>query len=96
MKDMLKTMLASNEEPALTEVEIDSIVERAGTNLNLGCAIGWEIKAAKAASMISFSADGATYNRNEFIANAERMALMYRKRLNTTIRVGDVVNDISQ
>lgn len=88
MKNALKTLVASEEIPALSEMEIDSILERAGSNLNLGCAMAWEIKAAKAASMISFSADGASFNRAEYIANAERMANMYRKRLNTTIRFG--------
>lgn len=88
MKNTLKTLVASEETPALTEVEIDSIMERAGSNLNLACAMGWEIKAAKAGSMISFSADGASFDRDQYIVNAERMATMYRKRLNTTIRLG--------
>lgn len=88
MKDTLKSMISASDVPSLSEAEIDSIIDRCGSNLNLACAVGWELKAAKAASMISFTADGATFNRKEYIDNAQRMSDMYRKRLNTTIRFG--------
>lgn len=46
-------------------------------NLRAAAREGWRWKAAKAARMHTFSADGATYNRAEIIANCETMIRLY-------------------
>lgn len=49
-------------------------------NLDAGAAMGWRLKAGKAANRMSFTADGATYNRREVIANCLRMGDLYARR----------------
>lgn len=46
-------------------------------NLKAAAREGWRWKAAKAARMHTFSADGASYNRAEIIANCETMIRLY-------------------
>lgn len=49
--------------------------------LNQAAAQGWRLKAGKAASDVSFGADGATYNRKEAIENCRAMAKDYEARI---------------
>lgn len=56
-------------------------------DLNHAAAEGWAMKAGKAASMISFTADGARFDRNQYIANCRTMIDHYRARIAVTLRV---------
>jgi hypothetical protein len=61
-------------------------------DVNRACYEGWGLKAAKAASMIGFTSDGATFQRQQYIENCERMqrrfaqaqSVVIRKRYNKT------------
>jgi hypothetical protein len=55
-------------------------------NLDYAAYLGWGLKAAKAASRISFSSEGASFQRNQFIANCFAMQKMYAARLNFSVR----------
>lgn len=48
-------------------------------DLNLSAAEGWRWKAAKAATLTGFTADGATFHEEQIIANCERMVARYAK-----------------
>lgn len=50
-------------------------------DLHRGAAEGWRWKAAKAASRFQFSADGASFNRQQVIEHCERMSAQYRRRI---------------
>lgn len=50
-------------------------------DLNGAAAEAWRIKAGKAASDASFSADGASYARKEVIENCRQMARDYEARI---------------
>ncbi len=49
-------------------------------DLNRAACEGWKWKAAKVAGNFTFSADGATFNRSEILANCERMIAQYSRR----------------
>lgn len=55
-------------------------------NLNYAAYQAWGLKAAKAASRISFSSEGASFQRNQYIANCFAMQKMYGARLNYSVR----------
>lgn len=46
-------------------------------DLNRAAYEGWSLKAAKAASMISYTSDGARYDRDQYIRNCEAMQRRY-------------------
>jgi hypothetical protein len=54
-------------------------------DLNAAAADGWRLKAAEAASRISFSADGASYQRDAFFKHCLQMADHYAGRAGTVI-----------
>lgn len=93
----LERMIAWEETPALSSVDVDLLLamsqrrDEAGRaygdagweptyNLNVGAAEGWRWKAARAASMVTFSADGTSMNKGDIIANCEKMAAKYMGR----------------
>lgn len=55
-------------------------------DLNRGAYEGWKLKAAKAATMISFTADGARFDRDQYIANCEYMQRKYAQQQSLVIR----------
>ncbi|HSW50326.1 MAG TPA: hypothetical protein VLH09_09140 [Bryobacteraceae bacterium] len=50
-------------------------------DLNRGAAEGWRWKAGKAAPRFQFTADGATFQRQQVLAHCERMAAQYRRKI---------------
>lgn len=48
-------------------------------DLDAAAAIGWEVKAGRAASMFTFSEDGQSFRRNEIHESCKAMARMYRR-----------------
>lgn len=50
-------------------------------DLNLAAAEGWRWKKAASAGRISFTADGATFNRDQFLAHCEAMIQTYTSGL---------------
>lgn len=48
-------------------------------DLNAAAAEGWRWKAAKAASMIDFTADGASFKQDQLLAHCEKMVKRYSK-----------------
>lgn len=54
-------------------------------DLNAAAAEGWRLKAALAASRISFSADGASFQRDAFFKHCLQMADHYANRSGTVI-----------
>jgi len=59
-------------------------------DLNRGAYEGWGLKAAKAASMISFTADGQKFDRDQYIKNCEAMQRKYPRLGSTRLRRGGV------
>lgn len=55
-------------------------------NLNRAANEGWGIKAAKAVSMISFTSDGARFDRDQYIKNCEAMERKYA--ITSSARIG--------
>jgi hypothetical protein len=55
-------------------------------NLDYAAYLGWRQKAAKAASRITFTSEGATFQREQYIANCLTMQRMYAARLNYSVR----------
>lgn len=49
--------------------------------LNSAAAQGWLMKAGRAASDVTFTADGASYNRSDLIAHCRDMAAQYQARV---------------
>lgn len=54
-------------------------------DLNRAAYEGWGMKAAKASSMISFTSDGATYHRDQYIENCEKMQRKYARNASSKI-----------
>lgn len=50
-------------------------------DLNYAAYEAWGLKAAKAASRISFSTEGATFNRDQYLANCRTMQEFYAQRI---------------
>lgn len=48
---------------------------------------GWLLKAGKAASMIAFTADGAAFHREQYLAHCQSMAAQWRARTLASVRV---------
>ena len=61
-------------------------------DLNLAAYEGWGRKAAKAASMIAFSADDASFRRDQYIQHCQQMQAQFAARVaytvNTSSRIG--------
>lgn len=55
-------------------------------DLNYAAYLAWGLKAAKAASRISFSTEGASFQRQQYIANCFAMQRQYGARLNYSVR----------
>lgn len=55
-------------------------------NLDYAAFLGWGMKAGKASSLIGFSSEGATFHREQYIANCLRNQRMYGARLNYSVR----------
>ena len=87
MIDKLTTLVAADDLPTLSVTELQGIVDRSGGDLNYAASLGWELKMAKSATMIDFSADGATFNRKQFIEHAQIMRDMYMNRVGVTLKV---------
>lgn len=88
MIDKLRPLVAASDLPTLSDTELESIVDRSGGDLNCAASLGWELKMAKSATMIDFSADGATFNRSQFLEHANAMREMYTNKMAWTIKVG--------
>lgn len=56
-------------------------------DLNYAAAEGWLLKAGRAASMVSFQADGARFDRDQIIANCRTLEEHYRQRVVGTVTV---------
>lgn len=87
MIDSLKPLVAANDLPTLSDTEIEAIVNRSGGDLNYAASLGWELKMGKSATMVDFSADGASFNRSQFIKHAQTMRDMYMNRIGATLKV---------
>jgi len=57
-------------------------------DLNRAAYEGWGMKAAKAASMVSFTADGARYDRDQYLKNCEAMQRKYAVTSSAKMRGG--------
>lgn len=54
-------------------------------DVNYAAMLGWELKAAKAVAMMSFTADGVTFHRDQFLANCKTLQEMYSKKVFASI-----------
>lgn len=77
-----------------TVTDGDAVFEDAGAatwiptyDLNLAAAEGWRWKKAASAGRITFTADGATFNRDQFLAHCEAMIATYAPAFVGTGRV---------
>ena len=57
-------------------------------DLNIAAAEGWRWKAAQAASLTGFTADGATYHDEQLIAHCNAMAAHYTKGVAVSVSIG--------
>jgi hypothetical protein len=80
--------------PGLTEVVdgsvtwLDAGAEWKPTwDLNAAAARGWELKAGKAAGRFDFGTDGQTFQRSQIIAQCNRMAGIYRRKITASAPV---------
>lgn len=87
MIDKLKTLVAANDLPTLSDSELEAIADRSGGDLNYAASEAWLLKMAKSVTMIDFSADGATFNRSQFMEHAQIMRDMYMDRVAATVKV---------
>lgn len=50
-------------------------------DLDAAAAMGWELKAGKAAGRFDFTTDGQTFRRGQIIDHCQKMAATYRRRV---------------
>lgn len=50
-------------------------------DLNYAASLAWELKAAIAATRISFTSEGARFDRDQYIANCQAMRAMYVNKI---------------
>ena len=62
-------------------------------DLNAAAAEGWRWKAARAAERFSFSADGASYNRDQIYQHCMEQAKRYSSRIMRSLDVSPFGND---
>lgn len=87
MIDKLKPLVAASDLPSLSDSELEGIVARSGGDLNYAASLGWELKMGKSATMVDFSADGASFSRSQFLEHAQIMREMYMNRVGVTLKV---------
>lgn len=62
-------------------------------DLNAAAAEGWRLKGAKVAGDYTFSADGASYNRGDVLANCLAMEQKYAAMSSSVLSIGEPVTD---
>lgn len=88
-------MIAWDQKPTIDQAGIDDLISmhsREGDDAGEviydlpGAAVeGWKWKMAQAASMISFTSDGQTINRDQYLKHCERMIEEYGRSANYSV-----------
>lgn len=55
-------------------------------DLNYAAYLAWGIKASKAAGKIAITSEGATFHREQYLANCQKMQRFYASKLNYSVR----------
>lgn len=95
-KSRLSRMVAAIDEPTISDAELVELVaeckgEAAGVvvyNLEAAAVEGWRMKAARAASRVSFNSDGQQISRSHFFEHCTRMIEHYSGAESFTLNVG--------